>query len=36
MLLSKDLLDNQSDLESLSLSSGPFLMTEVVTITAGP
>jgi hypothetical protein len=35
-LLSSGLLDNQSDLVSLPDLSGPFSLTEVVTITAGP
>ena len=35
-LLSTGLLDNQSDLVFLPALSGPFSLTEVVTITAGP
>jgi hypothetical protein len=34
--LSTGLLDNQSDLISLPAISGPFSLTEVLTITAGP
>jgi len=35
-LLSTGLLDDQSDLVSLPAVSGPFSLTEVLTITAGP